>query len=509
MNLNIFKVPRCELAALRQTLKDKGFTLIRTQAESSWHTEFFFLEGEEEVASWVQIYEEFFAGQELPTRKNHSAVYLFQRSESCYTITHGSSHFHVRPFCDCDFGIDLAKRIADQADIKQTAAKRYQGNKRKEHRTYRANTRLDVDSGESIDLIQAAIISSKREAFGSSGKFGTSAILSPSIGIDDIAEFLSTIDAELENPERFKLPRDTVITDKAQIKCFDQLLIDEITAEDGSTTFTATSLDLCGVDFTFGCNGRYTLNHPRRRNMMRFLDRGGHDLTIDDLRLFIKSESLTGNEILRINVTSYDDNGDWVDRDLKETLDYIAEPHRVVLSEGKWRTFNQHYLAFLDEYVRGIEMEETEEEFKLVSEAETTFNASDKIKRAGYENADRDFSIATIESRTSVEAWDLRKGNTVYALKFGTAQKLGYVCDQAAALIKLLSSRAIIKDIPKFDRYCLWLGYKAKGLPANIADTNSVILKQKIEAWARLCRQEGVTPVIKLSRDTRRKSVLI
>jgi len=42
--------------------------------------------------------------------------------------------------------------------------------------------------------------------------------------------------------------------------------------------------------------------------------------------------------------------------------------------------------------------------------------------------------------------------------------------------------------------------YRAKQRPESLADSGSIILKQKVEAWARLCEEVGFTPVIKLSR---------
>ncbi|WP_431941732.1 DUF6119 family protein [Nocardia grenadensis] len=498
MELNIFKISRSEFGALRERLAEKGATVVHAESDNTWSSEFLFLEGEEQVAGWLRMYEPFFDGRELPTRRSQSAVYLFHSPTSCYAIAHGSGRFHVAPFCDYDFGIELAKRIADENDVGQTAAKRYQGSRRKEHRVYKANTRLDVTSGESVDFIRAAIIRSKQDAFGKTGKFGVSAILSPAtITIYTIGNLLSSIEVELTNPELFSLPRTVLITEQSEVEYFDRLLVSEITTENGATEFASNSFDLSGVDFTFGRQGRFSLKYPGKRSL-DFWDE--HILSIEDLRSYIEQVGLGDDDILKIKVTAVDDYGNCIDVPLKKCLDYIADAERVVLSNGQWRHFNQDYLAFLNEYVRNIETEETEEPFKVIAASEPDFNDSRQLRNAGYKYADKDFSIAPIRAQTPVEAWDLHRGNTVYAVKFGTPQKLGYACDQAAALLKLASNRATIKQIPRFDRYCLWFGYSAKQLPENIADTNSVILKQKIEDWARLCREFGVTPVIKLSR---------
>jgi hypothetical protein len=98
-----------------------------------------------------------------------------------------------------------------------------------------------------------------------------------------------------------------------------------------------------------------------------------------------------------------------------------------------------------------------------------------------------------------VEAWDLQRGDTVYAVKFGTPQKLNYVVDQATNVLELIGAGGNVGPVPSFKRYCLWFGYRAKKPIASIADSGSIIFKQKVEAWARRCRDAGYVPVLKLS----------
>lgn len=93
--------------------------------------------------------------------------------------------------------------------------------------------------------------------------------------------------------------------------------------------------------------------------------------------------------------------------------------------------FNQDYLNFLDDSLKEIVVEATEPQFKKVAVGEPEFNGSDAILNAGYSVADKNFDIYKTNAATPIEAWDLQRGSRVYAVKFGTAQKLGYVCDQA------------------------------------------------------------------------------
>lgn len=118
----------------------------------------------------------------------------------------------------------------------------------------------------------------------------------------------------------------------------------------------------------------------------------------------------------------------------------------------------------------------------------------------GYQIADKDFEILKTAGEAPSEAWDLQRGDTVYAVKFGTPQKLNYVVDQASNVLELIHNGANLHPLPNFKRYCLWFGYRAKRRPESLADSGSIILKQKVEAWARQCQDVGFTPVIKISR---------
>jgi hypothetical protein len=72
------------------------------------------------------------------------------------------------------------------------------------------------------------------------------------------------------------------------------------------------------------------------------------------------------------------------------------------------------------------------------------------------------------------------------------------------AVVELLRNKAGVREIPEFESYCLWFGYRGQQLPESIADTGSIILKQKVEAWARATEALGLTPMLKLSRRLRR-----
>ena len=158
--------------------------------------------------------------------------------------------------------------------------------------------------------------------------------------------------------------------------------------------------------------------------------------------------------------------------------------------------FNQDYLDFLDEYLDDIRWT-AEPEFSTITMTEPDFNRS--LSDFGYEVADKDFSKLQTRIRTPVEAWDHRKGDCVYAVKFGTAQKLDSVVDQANLVLELVRNRANVRRLPSFRQYCLWLGYESKRPIERISQSGSIILRQKIEAWARRAADLRIEPVLKIS----------
>ncbi len=501
MRLNIFSIGKEDLPELRKKLAAIGMPIIHSEEQAGWHSEFYFSNDPKPgTIDWAETFHSYFENVPKPENINYFAVYLFTNGDKAYAVSYGKSHFYLRQFCDYDFGIELAKRIVNEFDTRQTSSKRFAGKRKKDIKSFAANTRLDVESGESVDYLQAAIRANKQDIFGKNGKFGSSAQLTLDIVPSEIGSLLIKLETEMKNKALFKLPRTTIITEKSEMAKYDDLLVTELLSGAQSSDFTDNSYDLYGVDFVFPNDGKYRVWCPKYEG-----DLETEQLSITELRKFIKDNKIDRADIQGIKITYIQEGHQKFTRGLKEALDYIASDERVVLSNGKWMRFNQDYLDFLDEYLAGIKVEEPEDGLEEVSGIEKDFNASKALADLGYVNADRDFSKIKLGNGTPVEAWDLEKGDTVYAVKFGPAQKLGYVCDQALATLELIRNRtARTNKLPNFKQYALWLGYESTPKkPESITKSRSLILKQKIELWARKARELGVEPVIKISRKTK------
>jgi uncharacterized protein (TIGR04141 family) len=494
MRVNVFRIPAHEREAMILKLKASQLEAINSADYDGWMGTFYFSRNPPStVVSWATAYVGLLPKGMVPTNRSYFAAMVLIKDTECYAVSYGKTHFYLRPFCDYDFGIEVAKRIADEDDIRQKATKRFQGRRRKDIRSYTYNSRLEVESGESVDYLQAAVTPECRAVFGLRGKFGTSVELNPTITVSRLGEFMNALEQEITKPARFALPRTMIISDAAEIERFDRLLIDELTSDAGPADFALNSYDLYGVDFVFTSEGSYTLSCPGYPKLD--LD----NLDISQLKAYITANELAPEDILRIKVRHQADDAPSYTHTIKEVLDFVADDERVLLTNGRWMVFNQDYLRFLDDFINEIAVEPTESQFKVVTGGEPAFNKSKAIQSAGYTVADTNFDIFQTRATTPIEAWDLQRDTTVYAVKFGTSQKLSYVCDQALAVLELLRNKAEVRRIPNFQSYCLWFGYTSKKPVTDIATTNSIIFKQKIEAWARKARDLGIEPVIKLS----------
>lgn len=497
MKLNIFSVPPENVAALKGKFQDVGLEAIHVGTDSEWNVAFYFSEEQQPAPiPWVDTFRDFF-GDRRPRNLIYFAAYVFERPGHCHVLTYGKAHFYVRAFCDHDFGTEVAKRLADEGDIKQKASKKFAGKRKKEIRSYTSNTRLDIESGESIDYLQASIIVSARKDFGRTAKFGSSALFNAPITKTEIGQLLDKIIEALASPPSFALPRTARVTDEAEIDRYDALLLDAIIGDDNQTEFTHSAHDIVGVDFVFSGNEQYTLTARRHHALVL----GDAELDLAALRTYVGGERIGRGDILDIRIKIENEGQNAYSRRLKESLDYIVDGENVMLSQGRWLRFNEDYIDQLNGYVDGIAVESTEETLKVISSEEGDFNDSSEVAGLGYVKADKDFSKIRTRVSTPIEAWDLQKGDTVYAVKFATAQKLGYVCDQATAVLEILRNNANLKKIdPNLRAYCLWLGFRTVKIPARISEVNSIILKQKLDAWARRCRELGIEPKLKFSQ---------
>lgn len=494
MKLNIFSIPRDKVATLKEKLIAVKMEIVHSSEIGGWNTTFFFSKTPDPVEiSWINHYPAIFNKEEMPTNKIHYGAYLWEKDGVCFGLSFGKSHFYFRQYADSDFGLQIATRIANKEDVTQKAARKFVGKKKREVRSYSKKSPIDIESGESVDYIQSSIISVYQGKFGKVGKFGTSLLLIMDVDPTEIPNILYNLhQTSIEDP-KFKLPKIEIIKDLGRIAIYDARLVERIKSIDPNASFSNESHYIVGIDFIFPSSQRYELKFNRQKTSEL------ESVDIYTLKTFINDNSINDDEILDIRVKIIQDDARPYSKTLKQSLDFTLDDERVMLADGEWKEFNEDYLTQLHTYIDSVITIDTtlENDLKEISTDEPTFNLN--AKQYGYTVADTDFSILGLHGHT-IEAWDLKKDKTAYAVKFGTAQKLGYICDQAINTLEIMRNAPEYRSALNFETYCLWLGITRVNLPAKLSEIGSIIFKQKLEAWARKCREMGINPTVRLSK---------
>lgn len=497
MKINIFKIYPADLESLLHKIESVEMVEKYKNSSDGW-TCTFYLSNKPEVDSipWVDDYKSVISDLVGLKNKIYFALYICVKGDYCFVLTYGKSHFYVRNFCDLEFGLEMAKRIANEKDVKQKASKRFSGREKKGIKNFVKNTKLDSESGESIDYISASVLPDFQKIFGERSKFGSSMVVTREdleiLGIPSILD--KAIDV-LNEPPKFDLPKTSIITDDVKIAEYKKGLLDKIKKDISAIETNDSSYDLIGTDFIFSTNDNFTFRHGRNVSN-EFLE-----LKHEELKKFIVQYSIPDSEVFMIKVEIKNGNGKTYSKPLYEMIEYMVPGQNIILENGKWKEFNEEYLQQLNTSVDSIDVENTENQFEEISSTEPDFNNSAAILAAGYAKDDKDFSKISVSPGYKVEAWDLRKGNTVYAVKFGPAQKLSYVCSQAVATLEIIRNNANRKKFSSPPQeYCLWLGFERANVPSKISSVNSIILKQHIDMFARKCGDVGMKPVLKFSK---------
>lgn len=498
MKINIFKIPHEKKQDLKDKFKKINLLFEDSRTINDWSCIFYLSKNPEiKKISWVEDYQMFIKNN--VENKIYFAVFLCEKDKNLFALTYGKSHFYVRSFCDEEFGLKIAKRIANENDIKQIATKRFTGRKKKEIRSYTKTTIFDNESGESVEHINASIIEEKKSFFGDNAKFGTSLLLSKKeLKVEEIPNLLDDILKTLNDKVKFDIPKtEEVKNKKDKIRYYNELLSNFLSIDNDITTNIET-YNVIGVDFVFAGSEKYKLIYYS--NESEQFD----NLTMKEVVKFIKDNNIPKDRILNTKVEVEEEGRNSYKKNLKDFIDYKIKDENVIFQNGKWIRFNDEYRKQINSSVDSITKEQVEKEFEIIYKTEPEFNESQEIVNAGYKKDDKDFSKINIKGNYTVEAWDLRKEDTAYAVKFGNTQKLVYVCNQAIGTLEIIRNNANLKKLknpPK--KYCLWFGLTNKKIPDNISELNSIILKQQIDLFARKCREVGIEPVIKISQKVK------
>lgn len=489
---NLYKINPSQQGELVNKLQSVGLSKIGSKNIDGFTLDFYFSEEPDAIDIWwTDIYKDFFGTIEKPKNKIYFATLLIYNSQLVYAVSLGKSHFYLKHFCDGDFGLNLAERIADDINPKIKNSKFYKSRKNKIITTYQEGSGIDFDSGESLHYLRAKTID--KDTWGKTASFGHSAQFSIEIKPEELPDFIKKIEATLKQNSRIKLPKVILVQDKETQNKLDNLLAKVLTGPSQSSTVQESDITLSGVDFIF--SDQYEYSFYVRGDRDSHTDKG--ELTLDRLRQFVAEKNINLEERLNdVKVKVHNELGRDFSLSLKETLDFVEEKERYCLIDGKWYQFNQSYLDFLKDEVDSIDFKEQE---KVNDKTEQEFNQ--RKGKEGFVNCDR--LNETLCKKYKVEKVDLYKDKILHFVKFGTPQKMNYAVDQAINTVKLLQnnqSKIQINDEEKdVETICLWLVFDRKQKISKLSELNSLIFHMKLADWKRLVQNARYKPLIYVS----------
>jgi uncharacterized protein (TIGR04141 family) len=224
---NIYKIEKVKELSLIEKLQSVGLSIAGQKSIDNFTLSFYLSKEPEDIDIWwIDLYKEYLDIKTKPKNKAYFSVFLISNASLAFAISMGKSHFYLKEFCDTDFGINLAERIADNNNLKLKNSKLFGGNINKTIISYQENSEFEYDSGESIHYVKAKTIN--KDPWGEIASFGNSIQLHVVIMPDNLPVLIRKIEEELQKEPKIILPRATAITDETKISELDNKLVQEI-----------------------------------------------------------------------------------------------------------------------------------------------------------------------------------------------------------------------------------------------------------------------------------------
>lgn len=494
MKMNIFKINLESLDGFKNKLLDVNMSSVFTKNMNGWTTELFFSNNPDEIElPWLKYFKDEIETEHI-RNKMYFGVFLWSNLENCFAVTYGKSHHYAKTFCEPGFGLNLATKIADSKDIRQKSARKFGGRNTRAINSYQRETLLDLNVNESVDYLSAKISDDKVKQFSKQAKFGDSLLITKDINWLDFGEFLNHIVNCLTETSKFDLPKVNQIKDEEIIGNLNKELKLLLDNDDLSVNISEDTYSIIGVDFNFSNADKYELYFRRG------FKRNSQQLNSLDLPAIIKFAKLNDADLFDIKIKFYTDTRSTYSKDFKNIIDYSHPTEKIILQDGKWFEFNEEYVNQLNTFVDMIKINTTNEMPEIDKIIESDFSKL-LSNQHGYNLYDKTF-VST--QKHLFEPWDLEKDETVYAVKFGSSQKLSYVFDQAINTLTLLTNKVktekgLIYENFKIKKFCVWLGISRKSKINSLSSVKSLIFKQKAVEWHRVCKNLNIGSEIKIS----------
>ncbi|HEN4765369.1 TPA: TIGR04141 family sporadically distributed protein, partial [Legionella pneumophila] len=195
---NIFRLKKETERNLLDKFRSVGLMLCNKKEIDGFTLTLFISKNPKQVDIWwVDLYDEYLdVIEDKPKNKVYFGVFLISNESLLYAVSMGKSHFYLKEFCDLDFGINMAERIADNSNLKLKNSKLFGSKRNKSIISYQNNSEFEYDSGESIHFLKSESID--KNIWGKMVSFGNSIQIELDITPDKLPDIVLNIESELK-----------------------------------------------------------------------------------------------------------------------------------------------------------------------------------------------------------------------------------------------------------------------------------------------------------------------
>ncbi|MGE6229874.1 DUF6119 family protein [Paenibacillus chitinolyticus] len=541
--INIYKIlenKQVELSGyLRGNYSPLGQQLIQLTAgvneetgevlEVGYQMDLFFGSGADGKAlSWNWLMNAF-GHQDILIDGSPKAVVLIQVGGCMYAVTFGHSYFKIDQFSDKEWAFEFARRLKYK-NVRTTAVTNPNSQRNRTINTYLEYENLDLSSGEALTKLKANIeLPNGFSLFSEVIEIGNSIrvnVEGPTL--QGIAEVINFAESVIYNEEvKVKIPFFKSVKEQDEILALKEMMVRDF--ENDLMSIDFSEYQIYATRVVFRDNHEYEFRH-------KYKSTRSDKVTLESIEAFMNEhEFSTHDDLLEIRVAVFEDGKSIFSTNIEKLIYYTNEESHALLADGSWYIYNEDYLQYLkdslheiptefeerydysesahDKYLEQIfQRERTNDDYKDLDDSKLRKSIAQKhyteryyndwLVELGFTNFDRELEAI---GKHKLEAMDLFKDNSMYAVKFGKSSgKLCYAVDQSIEAIKAFHRGDIKLDV-KIENVYLWLVLERKGeLPLidgkpDITELNMLILKNKLDQWKKEVRLLGYRPKIKIN----------
>lgn len=402
MEANIFHLD-LSLQEAKEFLKEEGYYAIGSQRRLNFerrikrqliknriNCEFYYKANPKEgkPIQWIEHWRSFFTFQHTYT-KNYSLNYgciLVSIDDTRYIISYGSSHQVIQKKANLSFGLDVAERIIDPTKIQIKNSAFINNIKSRTYTQFKEDSSLVPEIGESsnqiVGKIEVPFPDCLLYKFKKNIKFSTSIKISnKEISSEDTIRIVGEVHwisklLDVKSP----IPRTRIVKKGDPVISKLEYRIKKDISEDNFNKFTLHQLVNEGGEVRAPFSeGNLDLYYLKPYPLAEY--------TVGEVLRTIQQNGLYDITKVRVRNTAAGES-----YELLKLLDYTTEENSMTycLFEGKWASFNESFLEYLDREIMKVnEISSLDEHYNLnetvLKEGTALMNAGDCYDKVSYQ----------------------------------------------------------------------------------------------------------------------------